>query len=88
VRLGEAADADFAIGAGARVAAANAGTIPVRGDLNELVRAPVPSRAAVAGIERNLFAAFAYNAVWTPLAPGFLYPVFWTRFSRWCRLRL
>jgi Cu+-exporting ATPase len=63
VRLDEAADADFAIGAGARVAAESAGTIRVRGDLNELVRAPVPSRAAVAGIGRNLFAAFAYNSV-------------------------
>src|SRR5262249_47282747 len=61
------ADVGIALGTGADVAVESAGVTLVRGDLRGIVRARRLSRFTVAAIRQNLFLAFVYNVVSTPL---------------------
>ncbi|TAH35969.1 MAG: heavy metal translocating P-type ATPase [Planctomycetota bacterium] len=69
------ADVGVAMGTGADVAMESAGVTLVSGELAALLRALRLSRAAVRTIRKNLFFAFAYNAVLVPVAAGALYPL-------------
>jgi Cu+-exporting ATPase len=71
-----AADASFAIGAGADAAIQSADITLTRSDLTGVVDAIRLSRATLAKIRQNLFFAFFYNALGIPLAAaGMLNPV-------------
>jgi P-type Cu+ transporter len=70
------ADIGIAMGTGTDVAMESAGVTLVRGDLVDVSRARVLSRATMRNIRQNLFFAFIYNAAGIPIAAGVLYPVF------------
>jgi len=62
------ADVGIAMGIGTDVAMESAAVTLVKGDLRVIVRARRLSRATSAGIRKNLFLAFVYNALSVPLA--------------------
>jgi len=68
------ADVSLAMGTGSDVAIGTAGLTLLSGDLAALPRALRLSRLTHTTIRRNLFWAFAYNALMIPLAAGLLYP--------------
>ena len=71
-----AADASFAIGAGADAAIQSADITLMRSDLTGVVDAIRLSRATLAKIRQNLFFAFFYNVLGIPLAAaGMLNPI-------------
>jgi Cu+-exporting ATPase len=70
------ADVGIAMGTGTDVAMESAGVTLVKGDLRNIARAAVLSRATMRNIRENLIFAFGYNAIGIPLAAGVLYPAF------------
>ncbi len=70
------ADAGFAIGAGADVAMEAADVILTGSSLRGIVETIEISRATIANIRQNLFAAFIYNILAIPIAAGAFYPFF------------
>ncbi len=70
-----AAHVGVAIGSGTDVALAAADVALLEGGLARLPVALALARATLRTIRRNLFWAFAYNAVGIPVAAGLLYPL-------------
>ena len=70
------ADVGIAMGHGTDVAMQSARVVLVKGDLRGIAKARTLSTATMRNIRRNLFFAFAYNALGVPLAAGVLYPWF------------
>jgi len=70
------ADVGLAIGTGTDVAVVTAGVALVRGDLHGLAAAITRSRRTMRTKRGNLFRAFFYNVIGTPVAAGVLYPAF------------
>jgi Cu+-exporting ATPase len=71
-----AADVGIAMGGGTDVAMESAGITLLKGDLTDIARGRVLSRATMRNIRQNLFLSFAYNVAGIPLAAGVLYPAF------------
>jgi len=70
------ADIGIAIGSGSDVAKETGGIILVRNDVRDVVAGIRLSAATMRTIKRNLFWAFAYNAIGVPVAAlGFLNPI-------------
>lgn len=70
------ADIGVAMGTGTDVAIESADITLLRGDLDGIVKARHLSKATMNNIRKNLFFAFAYNALGVPVAAGVLYPFF------------
>ncbi len=70
------ANVGIAMGSGTDVAMESAGVTLVRGDMIDLAKARILSRATMNNIRQNLFFAFVYNALGVPIAAGILYPAF------------
>lgn len=70
------AEVGIAMGTGTDVAMQSAGITLVKGDLRGITKAIRLSRAAMRNIRQNLFFAFLYNALGSPLAAGVRYPFF------------
>lgn len=70
------ADVGIAMGTGTDVAIESAGITLLGGDISKLVKAIKLSKITMRGIKQNLFWAFIYNIVGTPLAAGVFYPIF------------
>jgi P-type Cu+ transporter len=70
------AQVGIAMGTGTDVAMESAGVTLVKGDLRNILRARLLSRAAMRNIKQNLFFAFVYNSLGVPVAAGVLYPFF------------
>ncbi|MEW5946304.1 MAG: copper-translocating P-type ATPase, partial [bacterium] len=68
------ADLGIAMGGGTDVAMEAAQVTLMRGNVSGVVTAILLSRRTMSTIRRNLFWAFAYNAVGIPVAAGVLYP--------------
>ena len=69
------ADVGIAIGAGTDVAIESADIVLMKSDLLDAVTAVQLSRAVIRNIKENLFWAFCYNAIGSPLAAGVFYPL-------------
>ncbi len=70
------ANVGIAMGTGTQVAIESAGITLIHGDLRDLARTRILSRATMKNIRQNLFFAFGYNALGVPIATGILYPWF------------
>ena len=68
------ADVGLAIGAGTDIAIESADVVLMRSSLWDIVTAAELSRAVIRNIRENLFWAFIYNAIGSPVAAGVLYP--------------
>jgi Cu+-exporting ATPase len=68
------ADVGYAIGTGTDVAIESADVTLMRGSLHGVADAIAISRATVRNIKQNLFGAFIYNVLGSPVAAGALYP--------------
>jgi len=68
------ADVGIAMGHGTDIAMQSARVVLVKGDMRGIAKARALSTATMRNIRRNLFFAFAYNALGVPLAAGVLYP--------------
>jgi Cu+-exporting ATPase len=66
----------IAMGSGTDIAMQSASITLVKGDLRGIVRARSLSRATMKNIRQNLFLAFIYNVLGSPIAAGILYPFF------------
>ncbi|WP_298497017.1 heavy metal translocating P-type ATPase [uncultured Maritimibacter sp.] len=71
-----AADVGLAIGTGTDVAIGAADVVLVSGELTGVNTAIHLSRQTMRNIRENLFWAFGYNVVLTPVAAGVFYPLF------------
>jgi Cu+-exporting ATPase len=69
-----AANVGIAMGTGTDVAMESGDVILVKGDLRNIYRAILLSRAIMNNIRQNLFFAFIYNILGVPIAAGILYP--------------
>ncbi len=70
------ANVGIAMGTGTQVAIESAGITLIHGDLRDIARTRILSRATMKNIRQNLFFAFGYNALGVPIAAGILYPWF------------
>ena len=70
------ADIGIAIGAGTDAAIDSADIVLMRNDLQDAVTAIQLSRATIRNIKENLFWAFIYNLIGSPIAAGVFYPMF------------
>lgn len=68
------ADVGFAIGTGTDVAIESSDITLISGSLEGVITAITLSRATMRNIRQNLFLAFVYNGIGTPVAAGVLYP--------------
>ena len=75
------ADVGLAIGAGTDVAIESADIVLMKSDLADAVTAVELSRATIRNVKQNLFWAFFYNIICTPLAAGMFYPIFHLQLS-------
>lgn len=69
-----AADVSIAMGGGSDIAMEVAQLTIVRGELADIPRAVLLSKATLRIIRQNLFWAFIYNIIGVPIAAGVLYP--------------
>src|SRR5438105_8065237 len=69
-----AAEIGIAMSSGADVAIESAGITLLGGDLRRIARAIRLSRAVMRNVRQNLFLAFVYNVLATPIAAGLFYP--------------
>ena len=75
------ADVGIAIGAGSDIALESADVVLVKNDLRDVGTAVRLSRMTLRNIKQNLFWAFFYNIIGTPVAAGLLYPLFELRLN-------
>lgn len=71
-----AADVSIAMGTGSDIAIETASLSLVKGDLADIPKAIMLSKATIKVIRENLFWAFIYNIIGIPLAAGVLFPAF------------